>query len=85
MFICFWERRRQNASGLGAEREGDTESKAGSRLQAVSTAHNAELELMSCEIMTWAEVGGSTDWATQVPQQKHFWRPHPWETGPLKD
>ena len=41
------------------DREGDTESKAGSRLWAVST-----------EIMTWAKVGSSTDWATQVPQSK---------------
>ena len=39
-------------SGLGAEREGDTESEAGSRLRAVSTEPNTGLELMSCEIMT---------------------------------
>ena len=26
------------------------------------------LELTNCEIMTWAEVGCSTDWATQAPQ-----------------
>ena len=38
-------------SGGGAEREGDTESQAGSRLQAVSTEPNAGLELMNCEIM----------------------------------
>ena len=67
MFIYFWERQRQNASGLGAEREGDTESEAGSRLWAVSTEPDAGLELMSCEIMTWAEVRRSTDWATHVP------------------
>ena len=67
MFIYFWERQRQNVSGLRAEREGDTESKAGSRLWAVSTEPDTELELTSCEIMTWAEVRYLTDWVTQVP------------------
>ena len=70
MFIYFWERQKQNASGLGAEREGDTESEAGSRLQAVSTEPDAGLELTSCDIMTWPEVGRWTDWATQVPLLK---------------
>ena len=51
----------------GAEREGDTESKAGFRLRAVSTEPDAGLKLMDHEIMTWAEVGLSTDWATQAP------------------
>ena len=36
----------------GAEREGDTEPEAGSRLQAVSTEPDAGLELTNCEIMT---------------------------------
>ena len=35
-----------------ADRERDTASKAGSRLQAVSTEPNAGLEPMNCEIMT---------------------------------
>ena len=56
-------------SGGGAEREGDTESEAGSKLWAVSTEPNVGLKLMSCEIMTWAEVGRLADWATQVPQK----------------
>ena len=34
------------------EREGDTESEAGSKLRAVSTEPDAGLELTSCEIMT---------------------------------
>ena len=74
MFIYFWQRQRQrqNASELGAEREGDTEAEAGSRLWAVSTEPHAGLELTSCEIMTWAEVGRPTDWATQAPQHKPF-------------
>ena len=68
MSIYFWERLRQNASGLGAEGEGDAESEAGSRLWAVSTEPDAGLELsQSREIMTWAKVGRSTNWATQAP------------------
>ena len=39
-------------SGGGAEREGDTESEAGSRLQAVSTEPDMGLELTNHEIMT---------------------------------
>ena len=53
-------------NGGGAESEGDAESEAGSRLQAVSTEPDVGLEPMNREIMTWAEVGRSTDWATQV-------------------
>ena len=53
MFI--FEREREVSKG-GAEREGDTESKAGSRLQAISTEPDAGLELMNREIMTWAKV-----------------------------
>ena len=40
-----------------AEREGDTESEAGSRLGAVSTEPEAGLQLTNHEIMTRAEVG----------------------------
>ena len=36
----------------GAEREGDTESEAGSRLRAVSTEPYTGLELEECETMT---------------------------------
>ena len=43
-------------AGEGAEREADTESKAGSRLRAVSTEPDAGLELMDHEIMVRAEV-----------------------------
>ena len=51
----------------GAEREGDTESEAGSRFWAVSTVPDMGLEPMDCEIMTWAEVGCTTDGDTQEP------------------
>ena len=40
----------------GAEREGDPESEAGSRLGAVSTEPDAGLELTNREIMTRAQV-----------------------------
>ena len=44
-------------SGRGVEREGDTDSEAGSRLRAVITEPHLGLELMDGEIMTRAEVG----------------------------
>ena len=52
----------------GAERKGDTESEAGSRLWAVSPEPNAGLNLTDREIITWAEIGRLTDWATHAPQ-----------------
>ena len=56
-------------NGGGAEREGDTESEAGSRLWAIiSLEPDAGLELTDREIVTWAEVGRSNDWAPQAPQ-----------------
>ena len=64
MFVYFWERQRQNASGLGAEREGDTEAEAGSRLRAVSTEPDMGPKPTNCEIMTWSQM---LSWATQVP------------------
>ena len=54
----------------GAERKGDTELEAGSRLYAVSTEPDVGLEPTNHEIMTWAEVGCLTNWATQVPQDE---------------
>ena len=81
MFIYF-EREGERAQACthtqgqgGADREGDTESKAGSKAvkaesKAVSTEPDAGLELKNCEIITWAEVGRPTDWATQAPQNE---------------
>ena len=54
------------------EREGDTESKAGSRLWAVSTERTTGLEPTNREIMTWAEIRRSTKWATQVSANISF-------------
>ena len=61
MFIYFWE--RVSVSEGGAEREGDTESEAGSRLWAVITEPDMGLELGNREITTWAAVEHLTDWA----------------------
>ena len=46
------DRERQGMSRKGAEREGDTESKAGSRLRAGSTEPDVGLEPTNREIMT---------------------------------
>ena len=51
MFLFVFERQRQGVSSGGAEREGDTESEAGSRFRAVSTEPDAGLEPTNCEIM----------------------------------
>ena len=52
----------------GAEREGDTESEAGSRLPAVSSEPDMGLKLTNRKIKTRAEVRCSTDGATPVLQ-----------------
>ena len=51
-FIYFGDRERQSLNGGGAEREGDTESEAGSGLRAISPEPDAGLELTDREIMT---------------------------------
>ena len=68
-YVCLFLREREHTSGRGAEREGDTESKAGYRLWAVSAEPSVGLEPTNYEIMTGAEVGRLTDWATQVHQE----------------
>ena len=50
MFI--FEREAKSPSGGAIEREGDTQSEAGSRLCAVSTEHDAGLEPTNHGIMT---------------------------------
>ena len=53
LFLMFtFKRERQRASGRGAEREGNTEYEAGSKLRAVSTEPDVGLKLMNHEIMT---------------------------------
>ena len=51
-FIYFFDRERQSASRGEAEREGDTESEAGSGLRAVGAEPDAGLELTDREITT---------------------------------
>ena len=48
------ERKREQVckQGRGRQRDGDTESEAGSRLRAVSTEPDVGLELTDREIMT---------------------------------
>ena len=48
----FLDRERQSMSRGGAEREGDTESKADSRLRAVSTESDSGLELTNRKMVT---------------------------------
>ena len=55
------ERGRQSSSRGGAEREGDTESEAGSRLWAVNTEPGVGLKLTNGEFVTQAEVSRLTN------------------------
>ena len=66
MFLFIFERER--VSRGGTEREGATESKAGSRLRAASTEPDAGLELKNCEIRTQAGVSRPTDGAPKGPR-----------------
>ena len=53
VYLFLREREREKSmSGEGVERKGDTESEAGSRLRAVSTEPDTELELTNYKIMT---------------------------------
>ena len=52
MFIFDRERLRLSLSGGEAEKEGDTESEAGSSLGAVSTEPNAGFELRNHKFVT---------------------------------
>ena len=69
MFIYFWERERENKQGRGTERGRKTIPKG---LCADSKQHDAGLELINHEIITWAKVGCLTEWATQVPLTTKF-------------
>ena len=70
VYFYFWERAHRQMGEW--QREGERESKAGSRLWAVSTEPNVGLEFTNCEITTWTEVGCSTYCATQAPLSKVF-------------
>ena len=70
VLLFIFETERDRAWTGEGQSEGDTESEAGSRLQAVSTEPDLGLKLTNHEIVTWAEVGCLTNWATQAPQFK---------------
>ena len=65
-FFKMFVSERETETETETETERQTESEAGSRLWAVSTQPNAELKLTNWEIVTWAEVRGLTNWATQA-------------------
>ena len=69
LFICllYFVRGRQSSSGGGAEQEREPQNPKQAPGWAISTEANVGLEPMNCEIMTWAKVGRSTDWAAQAP------------------
>ena len=50
VYLLLRDKESQKVSRGGAEREGGTESEAGSRLRAVRADPNTGLELTSCEI-----------------------------------
>ena len=52
MYLFLRERERDSVNRGGAEREGDTESEAGSGLPVVSTEPDAGLESTNCEMVT---------------------------------
>ena len=52
VYLFLREGKTECKLGRGREREGNTESEAGSRLQAVCTEPDAGLELTNCEIVT---------------------------------
>ena len=65
--VYLFERERENELGRDRER-GRQNPKQTPGSEAVSTEPDAGLKTTSLKIMTWAEVGRSADWATQVPQ-----------------
>ena len=68
-YIYFWETEWEKACVGEGQRQKETQNlkRAPGSEQAVSAEPDVGLKPPNCEIMTWAEVGGSTDRATQVP------------------
>ena len=65
--VYFWDKRETECEQGWHRERGGTESEAGSRVWAVRAEPNVGLKLTGHEIMTRAEVGRLTDWATQAP------------------
>ena len=70
MLIYFWE--RESATGEGQRERKREKQRIQSQLHADARKPDAGLKLMNLEIMTWAEVRRSTNWATQAPLNKMF-------------
>ena len=67
------ERERDRARVGEGQRERETQNpKQAPGSWAVSTEPDVGLKLKNREIMTWAQVGRSTDWATPAPRIYHF-------------
>ena len=77
--VYFWERERvrerdrESEQDREGQRERETESEAGSRLCTRTRGSQHRAQLLIREIMTWAEVGRSTNWAIQAPQLITFY------------
>ena len=69
LFIYFWERETENEWERGRERERGQDTQ--NQKQDPGIWDDA-WDPGNHEIMTWAEVGCLTDWATQVPPQDLF-------------
>ena len=71
-FSCLFLRQRQSMSGGGAERERETQNRKEAPVSELSAQSPMRDSNSQTEIMIWAEVGRSTDWATQAPQEFAF-------------
>ena len=74
MFIYFWE--RPSMSGGGAEREGDTDSKAGSGLSCQHTAQRGarthelwDHDLSRSQTLNWLSHPGAPEWSLSKNKQ----------------
>ena len=67
---CLFLRESMSEGGVETERGTEDLKRALSWQQPVCVG----LKLLDCEIMTWAAVRRSTDWATQVPQDIYLIR-----------
>ena len=63
-YLFFESKQGRDFGGVGGETEDTKQFCANSR------EPDAGLKLMTLEIITWAQVGHSTNWATQVPRAK---------------
>ena len=67
MFIYVFQRERERENKLGAEREGDRESQAGSMPSVQSPMQGSNPQTMRSWPELKSRVRGLTHWATQVP------------------